>query len=48
MAIALLKEFWNLGIGTRMFEEMIRIAEVNENLIQMELEFVEEIGRAHV
>ena len=41
MAIALLKEFWNQGIGTRMFEEMIRIAEANENLIQMELEFVE-------
>ena len=41
VAIALLKEFWNQGIGTRMFEEMIRIAEANENLIQMELEFVE-------
>ena len=41
VAIALLKEFWNQGSGTRMFEEMIRIAEANENLIQMELEFVE-------
>ncbi|MBR6165805.1 MAG: GNAT family N-acetyltransferase [Clostridia bacterium] len=46
VAIALLKEFWNLGIGTRMFEEMIRIAEANENLIQMELEFVEDNTRA--
>lgn len=46
VAIALLKEFWNQGIGTRMFEEMIRIAEVNENLIQMELEFVEGNTRA--
>ena len=46
MAIALLKEFWNQGIGTRMFEEMIRIAEANENLIQMELEFVEGNTRA--
>jgi RimJ/RimL family protein N-acetyltransferase len=46
VAIALLKEFWNLGIGTRMFEEMIRIAEANENLIQMELEFVEGNTRA--
>ena len=46
VAIALLKEFWNLGIGTRMFEEMIRIAEANENLIQIELEFVEGNTRA--
>ena len=46
VAIALLKKFWNLGIGTRMFEEMIRIAEANENLIQMELEFVEGNTRA--
>ena len=46
VAIALLKEFWNLGIGTRMFEEMIRIAEANGNLIQMELEFVEGNSRA--
>ena len=46
VAIALLKEFWNKGIGTRMFEEMIRIAEANENLIQMELEFVEGNTRA--
>ena len=46
VAIALLKEFWNQGIGTRMFEEMIRIAEANGNLIQMELEFVEGNTRA--
>ena len=46
VAIALRKEFWNKGIGTRMFEEMIRIAEANENLIQMELEFVEGNTRA--
>ena len=46
VAIALLREFWNQGIGTRMFEEMIRIAEANENLIQMELEFVEGNTRA--
>ena len=46
VAIARLKEFWNQGIGTRMFEEMIRIAEANENLIQMELEFVEGNTRA--
>ena len=46
VVIALLKEFWNQGIGTRMFEEMIRIAEENPNILQMELEFVEGNQRA--
>ena len=46
VAIALLKEYWNQGIGTRLFEEMIRIAEANENIIQMELEFIEGNSRA--
>ena len=46
VAIALLKEYWNQGIGTRMFREMIRIAEANENILQMELEFVEGNTRA--
>ncbi len=46
VAIALLKEYWNLGIGTRMFQEMIRIAEENPNILQMELDFVEGNSRA--
>ena len=46
VAIALLKDYWGQGIGTRMFEEMIRIAEANENLIQLELEFIEGNSRA--
>ena len=46
VAIALLKDYWNLGIGTRMFREMIRIAEENKNIMQMELEFVEGNTRA--
>ena len=46
VAIALLKEFWGQGIGTRLFEEMIRIAEENENILQMELDFVEGNSRA--
>ena len=46
VAIALLKEFWNQGIGTRMFEEMILIAEENPSILQMELEFVEGNKRA--
>ena len=46
VAIALLKEYWNLGIGTRMFQEMIQIAEENEHILQMELDFVEGNTRA--
>ena len=45
VAIALLKDYWNQGIGTRLFEEMIRIAEEN-SILQMELEFVEGNTRA--
>ena len=46
VAIALLKAYWNQGIGTRLFEEMIRIAEENEYILQMELDFVEGNTRA--
>lgn len=46
VAIALLKAYWNQGIGTRMFREMIRIAEENPNLLQIELAFVEGNTRA--
>ena len=46
VAIALLREYWNQGIGTRMFQEMIRIAEGNEHILQMELEFIEGNTRA--
>ena len=46
VAIALLKEFWNLGIGTAMFTEMIDIARSNPDIIQMELEFIEGNTRA--
>lgn len=46
VAIALLSEFWGQGIGTKMFEEMIRVAESWEDVTQMELEFVEGNARA--
>lgn len=45
-AIALRKEFWNQGIGTRMFQELIRIAEEDPEISQMELEFIEGNSRA--
>lgn len=46
IAIALLKDYWNQGIGSMMFREMIRIAESNPDIIQMELEFAEGNSRA--
>ncbi len=45
VAIALLKEFWGLGIGTAMMQELI--AEANRRgLMQLELEFIEGNTRA--
>ena len=46
VAIALLSEYWNQGIGTHMFREMIRLAESREGILQMELKFVEGNARA--
>lgn len=43
--IALLKEFWGLGIGTAMFREMITLAE-SWGLMQLELEVIEGNNRA--
>ena len=46
VAIALLRDYWNQGIGTRLFQELIKIAEQNENILQMELSFIEGNSRA--
>ena len=46
IAIALLSEFWNQGIGTRLLQELINIAEENKNIIQIELDFIEGNNRA--
>lgn len=43
--IALLEEFWDLGIGTAMFREMIALAK-NWGLMQLELEVIEGNSRA--
>lgn len=45
VAIALYKEFWNLGIGTAMFEAMIAAAR-ERGVMQLELEYVEGNTRA--
>ena len=46
VAIALLQEFWNLGIGTRMFEEMFQVAGERGDVRQIELDFIEGNTRA--
>ena len=46
VAIALLREFWGQGIGTRLFQEMIGIAQRHGGILQMELEFIEGNDRA--
>ncbi|MBQ2953015.1 MAG: GNAT family N-acetyltransferase [Clostridia bacterium] len=46
VAIALRKAYWGLGIGTAMFAEMIRLAEAREDVMVMELEFIEGNARA--
>lgn len=46
VAIALLREYWGQGIGTRMLGELIRIAERDEHILQLELDFVEGNARA--
>ncbi|MBQ8551785.1 MAG: GNAT family N-acetyltransferase [Clostridia bacterium] len=45
IGIAILREYWNLGIGSAMFEEMIAAAKAHGTEI-MELEFLEGNDRA--
>ncbi len=45
IAIAILKDYWNLGIGSAMFSEMIAAAQKHGTEI-MELEFIEGNDRA--
>ena len=46
IGIAILRDYWNQGIGTTLMRELIRIAEQNENILQMELDFIEGNSRA--
>ena len=45
MAIALIQKYWSRGIGSAMFEEMIRIAK-EHSVEQLELEVMEGNDRA--
>ncbi|MBR1586410.1 MAG: GNAT family N-acetyltransferase [Clostridia bacterium] len=46
VAIAILKDYWGQGIGTRMFERLIAAAQARPEITQMELEFIEGNARA--
>ncbi len=46
VAIAVLREYWNLGIGTKMFEKMIETARSRKGMRQIELNFIEGNTRA--
>ena len=46
IGVAVRKAYWGLGIGSRFMDELIRIAEEQENLLQLELDFVEGNARA--
>lgn len=46
VAIAVKKKYWGLGIGTKLMEEMISIAESVPEILQIELEYIEGNARA--
>lgn len=46
VAIAVVKDYWGFGIGTALFGELIRIAKENENILQLELDYIEGNDRA--
>ena len=46
LAIAILEKYWNLGIGSAFFKEMIAAAEAREGIEIIELEFIEGNDRA--
>ncbi len=46
VGIAILKEYWSLGIGTKMFKELIQAAKMRDGVRQIELDFIEGNSRA--
>ncbi len=46
IGIAILKEFWGLGIGSKMFREMLAQAKERKDVLQVELEVIEGNERA--
>ena len=48
IGIAILKEFWGIGIGSSMFTEMVKMAQQRQGLQVLELEVIEGNDRAMV
>ena len=48
IGIAILQKYWNLGIGSAFFSEMIAAAKAREGIEIIELEFIEGNSRARV
>lgn len=46
LGISIIKEYWNLGIGSAMFRELMQLAKEHEGTEIVELEFVEGNDRA--
>ena len=46
VAIGLLKEYWNLGAGTKMLQELLNLAAARGGIRQVELDFIEGNARA--
>ena len=46
VGIAILKEYWGVGIGSAMFEELISAAKAGNSIEILELEFIEGNSRA--
>ena len=46
--IQIAKDYWGQGLGTKLFEELIKVAEARKEVTQMELSFIEgnDRGRA--
>ena len=46
VAIGILQDYWNLGLGTALFQEMFGLAEERGGVRQIELDFIEGNDRA--
>ncbi len=46
IGIALMKEYWGLGIGSAIFEEIIKTAKERDDVLQLELEVIQGNERA--
>ena len=46
ISVTVLRQFWSQGIAVKLIQELIKIAEKNPDILQIELEFIEGNTRA--